>query len=186
MAQIYHMLSSHYCFLYSRALPYFALPTFLALTGAAVSTRNTYLCIVVWRRTMRKIRTIGFLDTSHGHHWQRILLTLCAYLMCLFSVSDVRYVRQHLVHVFSWRKEIVITKIKNPMDMFGLDNVHEKPKMSNYLSSTLFTKNNEINYKIIINCKLIKVIIKVWFNIFWCTSLTGTYQVILFILSFSF
>jgi hypothetical protein len=130
----------------------FALPTFLALTGAAVSTRNTYLCIVVWRRTMRKIRTIGFLDTPYGHHWQRILLTLCAYLMCLFSVSDVRYVRQHLVHVFSWRKEIVITKIKNPMDMFGLDNVHEQPKMSNYLSSTLFTKNNEINYKIIINC----------------------------------
>jgi hypothetical protein len=66
-----------------------------------------YLCIVVWRRTMRKIRTIGFLDTLYGHHWQRILLTLCAYLMCLFSVSDVRYVRQHLIHVFSWRKEIV-------------------------------------------------------------------------------
>ena len=81
---------------------------------------------------------------------------------------------------------MIITKIKNPMDMFGLDNVDKQPKMSNYLSLTLFTKNNEINYKIIINCKLIKVIIKVWFNIFWCTSLTGTSQVILFILSFSF
>lgn len=46
---------------------------------------------------------------------------------------------------------MIITKIKNPMDMFGPDNVHEQPKMSIYLSLTLFTKNNEINYKIIIN-----------------------------------
>ena len=38
------------------------------------------------------------------------------------------------------KQSMIITKIKNPMDMFGLDNVHEQPKMSNYLSLTLFTK----------------------------------------------